>query len=509
MCAMIESLEIQRVDESASRDAGNIEQGKRTREIYTFFHHFKQRLPLSEVVEELLLLGKTAFPLLMTTLLFSSKQIISMLFFGRLGNIELAGGSLAIAFANVTGYSVMKGLSLAMDPICCQAYGAKRWSVLGQMYLKTFILLVCASVPISLLWLNVEYVFLRLGQDRVITKVAKVYLMFSIPELLAHAHLHPLRSFLRTQSLNSPATIVATCTTILHLPITYLFVTYLKLGVKGIALSSVCYVFNMNVGLLIYIAMSKVALKPWVGATVISTFQGWGPLLGLAIPSMCSVCLEWWWYEIVLFLGGLLNDPQSTVAAVGVLIQTIGVIYVVPSTLNVSISQRVGHELGAGEAHRAQRAAIIGITIALGYGLTAFCLTFMLRSVWGKIYTNDRETLALIATALPIIGLAEVGNSPQTAACGVLVGSARPKVGVRINLTAFYLIGLPLAVTLAFVLNFGFWGLWWGLVAAEYACVAMMLYTVYQTDWKHQAKRAEELSTLAAGEEDVVTNLVA
>ncbi|XP_057506516.1 protein DETOXIFICATION 53-like [Actinidia eriantha] len=500
------SLEIQSVDHVGSQDAGNNEDGKRARE-NKFFHRLAQRLPVSEVVEELLILGKITCPILMTTMLLHSKSIISMLFLGRMGKIELAGGSIAIAFANITGNSVMKGLCVGMDPICCQAYGAKRWSVITQTYLKTFLLLLIASVPTSLLWLNVESVFLWLGQDPVITKVAKAYLLFLIPELLAAAHLHPLRSFLRTQGLNSPATIVATFATTLHLPISYIFVNYLKLGVKGIALSSVCFHFNMNIGLLIYTVLSKVSLKPWVGATLVSTTQGWWPLLSLAIPSVCSVCLEWWWYEIVMFLGGLLTNPQSTIGAVGVLIQTTSALYVFPYALSVSISQRVGHELGAGEAARAQRAAIIGIMVALAYGLMALGLAIALRSEWGKIYTNDPQTLSLIAGALPLLGLAEVGNAPQTSACGVLMGSARPKVGIRVNLAAFYLIGLPVSVLLAFYFKFGFWGLWWGLVAAQYSCVVMMLYSLYQTDWRHQAKRAEEL-TLAAGDEDVGTNLV-
>ncbi|GFY83852.1 MATE efflux family protein [Actinidia rufa] len=394
-----------------------------------------------------------------------------MLFLGRMGKIELAGGSIAIAFANITGNSVMKGLCVGMDPICCQAYGAKRWSVITQTYLKTFLLLLIASVPISLLWLNVESVFLRLGQDPVITKVAKAYLLFSLPELVAAAHLNPLRSLLRTQGLNSPATIVATCATTLHLLINYIFVNYLKLGVKGIALSSVCFHFNMNIGLLIYIVLSKVALKPWVGVTTVSMTQGWWPLLSLAIPSACSVCLEWWWYEIVMFLGGLLNNPQSTI--------------------------------GGGGGTHSNNGRVIRISLCskpLG-------LAIALRSEWGKIYTNDPQTLSLIAGALPLLGLAEVGNAPQTSACGVLMGSARPKVGIRVNLAAFYLIGLPVAVLLAFHFQFGFWGLWWGLVAAQYSCAVMMLYSLYQTDWRHQAKRAEEL-TLAAGDEDVGTNLV-
>ncbi|KAJ4970188.1 hypothetical protein NE237_003287 [Protea cynaroides] len=55
-----------------------------------------------------------------------------MLFLGYLGDIQLAGGSLSIGFANITGYSVIKGLAMGMEPICCQAYGAKRACELGN-----------------------------------------------------------------------------------------------------------------------------------------------------------------------------------------------------------------------------------------------------------------------------------------------------------------------------------------------------------------------------------------
>lgn len=431
-----------------------------------------------------------------------------MIFLGRMGKTELAGGSLAIGFANITAFSVLRGLSMAMDPICSQAFGAKRWSVLSQTFLKTFLLLLFACLPISILWLNVDHVFHRLGQDRDITKVAKVYLLFSLPELLAQAHLIPLKSFLRIQGLNSPSTLATAVSTILHLPICYLLVTYFNLGVKGLALSSILYAFNTNIGLLIYVVRSKVSIKPWDGLTTVSTFHGWWPLISLALPSVFSLCLEWWWFEIILFLGGRLSDPESSVGAVGILIQTTGTIYAFPYSLSVSISQRVGYELGAGEASRAKRAAVIGIAVAFSCGFVALSLAFTLRSVWGKMFTNDPLTLTLISTALPILGLAELGNAPQTAACGVLMGSARPKVGVRVNLASFYLIGLPVAVLLAFKFGIGFLGLWWGLAAAEFSCVVMMLSTLYQTDWKYETKRAEEL-TLAAGEDDLNTNLVA
>ncbi|KAI3447850.1 hypothetical protein Pfo_004515 [Paulownia fortunei] len=462
--------------------------------MFNFYHNNN----LGDAVEELFTLGKIACPVALTTFLYFTKTIISMLFLGHMNKTELAGGSLAVGFANITGFSVMKGLCSGMDPICCQAFGARRWPILSQTYIKTVILLLLATIPMAMLWLNVEPLFQHLGQDRVITKIAKSYLVFSLPELLTHANLVPLRTFLRTQGLNSPNTIISTCVSILHLPLTYFLVKYLNLRVKGVAMASVLYSLNMNIGLLIYLIFSKVAIKPWVGMTLSSIFHGWQPLLSLVLPSVCQVCLEWWWYEIILFLSGLLTNPDSCVAAMGILIQTTGTVY------------RVGHELGAAHPARAQLAAMVGISVGLVYGFSAFGLTVALRSLWGKLYTDEPQVLALISGVLPVLGLAEIGNAPQTAACGALTGSARPKIGVWINMAAFYLVGLPCSGIFAFKMRIGFQGLWLGLVAAQAACLSMMLYSLAQTDWKQEAKRAEELTMAVGGKDDSAgTNLVA
>ncbi|CAI9097169.1 OLC1v1033533C1 [Oldenlandia corymbosa var. corymbosa] len=461
------------------------------------------------VGEELISVFRVALPVALTTLMIHSKSIISMLFLGRMGKIELAGGSLAIGFANVTGFSVIKGLCMGMEPICSQAFGAKRLSVLTHTYIKMFLLLFLISIPVTFLWLNVEPVLLKLGQDPIILKVARAYLIYSIPDLIAHAHVTPLRSFLRTQGLNSPATLVAMCSTAMHLPLTYLLVTHFKLNVKGLALASSLYTINMNVGLLVYLFFSKTAIKPWMNnaasgpsSSFLSALHGWGPLLSLAFPSLFSVCLEWWWYEIILFMSGLLANPEACVAAMGILIQTTGIIYVFPYSLSLSISQRVGHELGSGQHSRARFAALVGVCIGFVYGTLAFGLTLCVRSLWGKFYTSDPQVLHMISGVLPILGLAEVGNSSQTAACGALTGSARPKVGVRINLAAFYLVGIPCSALLAFKLHVGFQGLWLGLIASQAACLGMMIYTLYQTDWKYQAKRADDLTSVATGDKD-------
>ena len=462
-----------------------------------------------QVAEELTSLCKIAWPIVASSLLLYPKAIISTIFLGYLGNAELAGGSLSVGFANITGYSVLKGLALGMEPICSQAYGAKKWEVLYQTYKRTQYLLFLAAIPISLLWLNMEPILLWLGQDQKITSVAKVYITYSLPDLLAQVLLHPLKIFIRTQSLTKALTISAVCAIILHLPISYYLVTYLNMGIRGVALASSWTTLNLYLALLVYLFQSRTALKPWDGKAKHAHSQGWQPLLALAVPSVLSVCLEWWWYEIMLLLCGLLSDPQASVAAMGILIQTTGLLYVFPHSLGLGLSTCVGQELGAGQPARAQQTTIIGLILAIVCGILAFAFTIAVRDEWGKLFTSEPNVLALTSTALPVLGFCELGNSPQTAACGVLTGSARAKVGAYINFGSFYLIGMPVAVLMSFRFRKGFMGLWFGLAAAQISCMCMMIYTLVSTDWKQQAIRAKDLTLAAEGENnDLEVNLL-
>ncbi|GKV04346.1 hypothetical protein SLEP1_g16508 [Rubroshorea leprosula] len=447
---------------------------------------------------EALSLGKVAGPLIMMNLLMYSRTIISMLFMGHLGKSELAGGSLAIGFGNITGISIIKGLSMGMDPICGQAFGAKRWSVLCQTYHKALCLLLLVCIPITILWLNVEPVFRVFGQDHETTEAAKIFLAAFVPELIGQAILNPLRTFLRTQGLTTPLTMSAVCAVLLHPLFNYLFTIYFQLGLKGIAYALACNTLNLNLGLTIYVLMSKSAVKPWQGASFFSMFQGWRPLLALSLPSVVSVCLEWWYYELLLLLCSYVSNPEDSIAAMGILIQTTSLLYNFPFALMSGVSARVGQALGAGEPSNAQLTAIIGLAMAVAFGLSASVFMTLIRSEWGKLFTDEPQILDLISTVLPILGLCELGNSPQTTACGVLTGTARPKDGLRINLCSFYLVGLPVAVLVTFTFKVGFPGLWFGLLAAQFSCVLMMVYTVSRIDWNYQAKKADEL-TLAAG----------
>ncbi|XP_078430466.1 protein DETOXIFICATION 48-like [Wolffia australiana] len=451
------------------------------------------RLTLSEVAEEMAAIWKITGPTAATGLVLYSRAMVSMLFLGYLGERELAGGSLAMGFANITGYSVLSGLAMGMEPICGQAFGAKQRKLLGLTLQRTVLLLLSASVPISFLWLNMARILAWCGQDRRIAATAGEFISVAVPDLVLLSFLYPLRIYLRTQNITLPLTFCSAASVVLHVPLNYLLVVRLRLGIAGVALCMVLTNLNLCLGLLLYILVSRVHADSWV-APGADSVRGWAALLRLALPACASVCLEWWWYELMILLCGLFANAQAAVASMGILIQTTSLVYVFPSSLSLGVSTRVGNELGAGRPGRARAASLVAMACAGLMGVVAMGFTVAVRHRWGRLFTSDEEILRLTAMALPIAGLCELGNCPQTTACGILRGSARPDAGANINLGSFYLVGAPVALLLAFASGMGFAGLWLGMLAAQASCVALMFLVIYRTDWVAEMERAKLLT---------------
>ncbi|GLJ17354.1 hypothetical protein SUGI_0301440 [Cryptomeria japonica] len=378
-------------------------------------------------------------------------------------------------------------------PECSQAFGAKQWRLIGHSLQRTILILLCASVPIGLLWLNVESILLWCGQDENITRMAGTYVLYSLPDLIALSFLHPLRIFLRTQSSILPLTVSAGVALLLHIPINFLLVVYFKLSIRGVALAAVWTEFNIVICLVCYICLSGVYMDSLPGLSR-ECLKEWTSFLRLAIPSCASVCLEWWWYEFMILICGLLLDPKTTVASMGILIQTTAFLYIFPSSLDVALSTRVGNELGANRPAKARTAMTVAIALAALLSFLPMGFTLTVCHSWGRMFTQNPQILSLVSSTLPIVGLCELANWTQTTACGVLRGSARPSGAAHINLGSFYLIRTPVALTLCFVYKFELVGLWLGMLAAQVSCLIFMISVLVRTDWIVEPERAKELA---------------
>lgn len=458
---------------------------------------------VAQVWEEVKQIMDVGLPVAAINLVGYLRSIVSVVCMGRLGGMELAGGALAIGFTNITGYSVLSGLAMAMDPICGQALGSHNRPLLALVLRRTILLLLCASAPIAVLWLNLEQVMLGLHQDGDISRVAGRYCLFAVPDLVANSLLHPLRIYLRSKGSVRPLMWCTSLAVLLHLPLTFFLAVNLRLGVAGVAIATFSTNFNTIVFLLFHVVVfggtgedsikrgTSLLLAPAMAPA--GAGEEWGTLIKLAVPSCIGVCLEWWWYELMTLLAGYLADPGAALDVAAVVIQTTSLMYTLPMALASAASTRVGKELGADRPKKAKFTAVVSLALSSVASVTSVLWTTFGKTAWAALFTADVETLNLAAAVLPIVGLCELANCPQTTGCGVLRGSARPTVEAAINFYSFYLVGAPVAVAMAFLLDMGFVGMCYGLLAAQITCAVSIGAVIYHTDWEKEALKARDL----------------
>jgi len=176
-----------------------------------------------------------ALPLMPMYSTWFAKTTITTAFLGRLGELQLAAGTLGFTFANVTGFSILTGLCWAMEPICGQAHGAKNRKLLHKTLFMTTLLLLVTSLPILSLWLYMDKILRLFGQQRETTTVAKTYVLYLLPDLVVTSFLSPLKAYLSSQGKTLPIMFSSGMALAFHVPFNILLSKLM--GIEGVALA--------------------------------------------------------------------------------------------------------------------------------------------------------------------------------------------------------------------------------------------------------------------------------
>ncbi|XP_047051707.1 protein DETOXIFICATION 16-like [Lolium rigidum] len=430
-------------------------------------------------------------PIVLSCILQNLVNMVSVMVVGHLGELPLAGASLAASLANVTGYSLLAGMATALDTLCGQAYGAGRYHRLGAYKQRAMVVLSLACVPIALVWANTTKILLFLGQDPAIAAEAGEYARWMIPSLAAYVPLQCHIRFLQAQGVVLPVTASSGATALFHPLVCWLLVYKAGMGSKGAALSNaVSYGVNLVI-LAMYVRLSDACKDTWSGFSR-EAFKELRQFTELAMPSAMMICLEWWSFEILVLLSGLLPNPQLETSVLSICLNTGALLYMVPLGLSSSISTRVSNELGAGQPQAAKLAMRVVMYMALSEGLVIALTMILLRNVWGHLYSDEQEVVTYISRMLPVLGISFFIDGLHSSLSGVLTGSGKQNIGAAVNLGAFYLLGIPMAVLLAFVFHLNGMGLWLGIVCGSFTKLALLVFIAWCIDWEKEAEKAND-----------------
>ena len=434
-----------------------------------------------------------AWPLASQSVLSYIQGTMSIAFVGQLGAQSLSATVLGNSVFNVMGLSVMVGISQGLETLCGQAYGAKRYTALGH-YLQQGLAL-CSLFSLGCLgaFLQAPRLLAALGQDPEIARMAGEFLVWMIPALYGDILVECLRRYLVAQNQvhvsNVGAGVSALCTPALL----WLFVFRLDLRVRGAALATaLAYWINALVHLC-YVARFRGAHnRCWPGFSR-RAFSGWRLYLGIALPATAMLCAEWWTFEILIILSGLLPSPEVALSAVGVGFQVDVLIFMPTLGFSGALSTRVSNSLGALRPRTARRAAAIATGLTVATSAVAAIGLLASRPQVARVFSPEPEVVAATTAVLLPVAVTCFGDAWQSALAGLLRATRRTGTGAVVAFCSYYLVGIPTAYYFAFRAGLGAPGLWWGLACASNLAMPVFCVIFSTIDWGKEAHRSKEL----------------
>ncbi|KAF7129950.1 hypothetical protein RHSIM_Rhsim10G0076400 [Rhododendron simsii] len=299
------------------------------------------------------------------------------------------------------------------------------------------------------------------GYHPVVSLEAGKYAIWLIPSLFPYAILESMVPYLQTQSLILPMLLCSIVTLSFHIPLCWALVFKSGLGTNRAPFSR-------------------------------DVFLSIGEFFRFALPSAGMVCLEWWSFELLVLLSGLLANPELESSVLSICITTTSLHSLIPYSIGAAASTRVSNELGAGNPRAAQLSFCTVMVLAIAEAITVSAALFCCRSILGYAYSGEKEVVDYVREMTPLLRLSIIMDSLTAILSGIARGSGWQHIGAYVNFGAYYVVGIPLAIVLGFFQNLRGEGIWGGIVTGTILQVILLTSATYLTNWQEQANKARE-----------------
>lgn len=500
-----------------------------------------------------------ALPTVQSMVFTNLPWLISLRFVGSIGASELAAAALATTICNVTGLSVAVGLSSALSTLSGQAKGelmsrmdhekrrrssfdlvnengliseatnvsetANDEPITPMVYFwRGMIIQLSLVIPMAAWWMyGVGTVLIALGQTEELSILTEAYLRVLSVSLLGYSINWTLSAWLQSIGMADVPARAAIVGLMLHIPLNYFFIHVLHLGYLGCAAATVC--FNVIQPLVVTTYLILFAQGRWrllestgglaIGRTHLSFWkefwiaamciQGYIQYLELALPGMVMIT-EWWASEVAIFLSGrLVPDPEVAVAGMTVYQSINSFTFMLPKSFSIAGTTRVSNLLGAGKATGAEFAAKVSVGFIACMGITIGIILILVPHTFlpSLLVYGANSVIMETSRTIPLLAVYVFADGIQVALSGVISGCGRQIVTVPIVVFAYWVLGLPLAYYIAFILHgremtcddsyfCGDVGLVAGMTAGTWSHMILLAIVVGRSiEWDNEAKKAK------------------
>lgn len=396
-------------------------------------------------VTELRALIWLALPIIAAQMSHTLLGFVDTAMAGRVSAVDLAAVALGNSFW-VPTFLFLTGVLMIITSKVAASNGAGRPEETGPLVRQAVWLGLGIGVLCALALFSVEPLLYRAGVQEELIPKSVGYIKAVALGFPAVGMYLALRGLTDGLSRTKPTMIIGFLGLVLNVPANYVLV-YGKLGFPamggvGCGVATTLVMWFMLGCMLIYLKRSTI----YDACRLFERFEWprWSVqrhLLGLGLPIGISLFSETSMFALIALLIGSLG--AVVVASHQVALNLTSIVFMVPFSLGLAITVRVGHSLGMDGARAGLFAAKVGIAVALLFAFLAASSFYLLDDLLPRLYTNDPEVLALSTALLFYAALYQFSDSVQVACAGALRGYQDTRVPMLLTLIAYWLIGLP------------------------------------------------------------------
>ncbi|MEE9102881.1 NorM family multidrug efflux MATE transporter [Pseudomonas nitroreducens] len=449
--------------------------------------------------DELAAILRLAGPLIAAQLAYVAMVFTDTVMMGKLGREALASGGLgASSYALISTFCV--GVVAATGNLVAIRHGARDSSGVVQATQAGLWIGLALSLLAGLLLWNLGPILLTFGQAPETVAGTMSFLRSIVFALPGYMIFMVLRGFTSAIERTGPVMAISVLGALANFALNYAFIEGLfglpRLGLAGIGLVTAVVMNALPVILALYLRWHPAYRDyPLLRGLSRPDFKVIGESLRLGLSIGGTYAVESGMFTVATLCMGAIGS--TALAAHQIAIQSVYVAFMVPVGISYAVTFRIGQHYGAGRLVEARRAGRLGI----GFGaacMFAFAALFWLAPelVIGLFLDHDdpanQEVVQLAVSLLAIAAWFELFDGTQSIAMGAIRGLKDARTTFLVGLAGYWLVGVPMALLLAFPLGWGPSGVWWGL-ASGLACAAIGLCLAFE------AKTARLLRPQATG----------
>ncbi len=437
-------------------------------------------LRLGRVRSELRALLTLALPMMIAQLANTAMGFVDTLMAGRVSSHDLA----AVALGNsiwVPVFLLLTGIILVTTPNVAQRFGSGQQGQIGPLVRQAaWMGLGLGSLCALLMW-NAEPVLHLMKVEPALIEPTMAYLRAVACGFPAVALYQVLRSYSDGLGHTRPSMVIGILALMLNIPLNYIFI-YGKLGIPAMGGVGCGWATALVMGFMLLAMLFWVRRAPYYQPSGLFEHFEWprwpelSRLLSVGVPIGVAVFAEASIFSVIALLIGALG--ATVVAGHQIALNFTSLIFMIPLSLGMAITVRIGQALGRGAPRDARFVAGVGIVSSLLYACFSAGSMLLFSEQIARIYTTDPAVIAVAAGLFFYAALFQFSDVVQVTAAGALRGYQDTRMTMLFTLLAYWGIGLPVGYALGLTDHFGPAsgpaGLWQGLIVGL-SCAAVML----------------------------------